>query len=247
MDETTQYNCNKIFNISNHIYNCIKRPQGMQIDYTSIKSIWVSFIGINITLSQEEFNDLNNKCLHLKSLLDKIDNIIGIIKALDINQKCDYINKNVDLFDIFFNDLNNVIECINKDIQYLKTKNVIRSNIIPEKDNITKGTKWINTLFNFYLKYEGKKKVSTSEFFYHIRDIWDKIDNDESLEITHIIDNILGGGSINNISHNLRDWLIKNGDIMYRDIIDTSIEPKDFELLDFEVIEFDPNEYVTLS
>jgi hypothetical protein len=247
MDEKTQYNCDKIFNISNHIYNCIKKvvsPSGMQVDYTSMKSIWSSFIGFNITLSQEEFNDLNNKCKHLRSLLDRIEYIIGIIKGLDMEHKCHYINNNAVLFDMYFDDFNNTFDFINKDIQYLQKKDIYRSNIIPEKDNIIKGTKWIFILFDFYLKYEGKKQVSTSEFFYHIRDIWDKIDNDESIEITHILENILGGVSIKNISHNLRDWLMKNGDVvvMYRGIIDVSLEPKDFE-----VLEFDPHEYVMVT
>ena len=86
--------------------------------------------------------------------------------------------------------------------------------------------------------------MCTIEFFYHIRDIWDKIDNDESIEITHILENILGGVSIKNISHNLRDWLMKNGDAvnnLYRDIINVSLEPKE------EVLEFDPNEYVIVT
>jgi hypothetical protein len=247
MNETTQYNCDKIFNISNHIYNCIKKgisPSGMQVDYTNIKSIWASFIGFNITLSQQEFNDLNNKCKHLRALLDRIEYIIAIIKGLDMDHKCHYINNNADLFDMYFEDFNNIFDFINKDIQYLQKKDISRSNIIPERDNIIKGTKWIFTLFNFYLKYEGKKQVSTIEFFYHIRDIWDKIDDDESLEITHILENILGGGTIKNISHNLRDWLMKNGDVVvrYRDIINVSIEPKEED-----VIEFDPNEYVMVT
>jgi len=85
--------------------------------------------------------------------------------------------------------------------------------------------------------------VSTSDFFYYIRDIWDKVDNDDSIEITHILENILGGVSIKNISHNLRDWLIKNGDVVgSRDIINLSLEPKEEE-----VIEFDPNEYVMVT
>jgi hypothetical protein len=246
MDETTQNNCDKIFNISNHIYNCIKNgisPAGMQVDYTNIKSIWTSFIGLNITLSQEEFNELNNKCKYLKSLLDRIEYIIAIIKELDTGHKCHYINNNAGLFDIYFDDFNNIFDFINRYIQYLQKKNISRSNIIPEKDNIAKGTKWVNTLFNFYLKYGGKKQVSTSDFFYHIRDIWDKIDNDESIEIAHILENILGGVSIKNISHNLRDWLIKNGDVVgSRDIINVSIEPREDD-----VIEFDPNEYVMVT
>jgi len=49
--------------------------------------------------------------------------------------------------------------------------------------------------------------------------------------------------SIKNISHNLRDWLIKNGDVVgSRDIINLSLEPKEEE-----VIEFDPNEYVMVT
>ena len=249
MDETTQYNCDKIFNISNHIYNCIKRgisPSGFQIDYTSIKSIWNSFIGIRVTLSQEEFNHLNNKCKYLKTLLEKIEYTIGIIKVLNIDQKSIYVNNNIGLFDIYFDDFNNVFECINRDISYLQNKDIISSNIIPEKDNIMKGTRWLDTLFNFYLKYEGKMQVSTSEFFYYIKDIWKFIDSDESIEISHILDNILGGCSIMNISYNLRDWLIKNIDLVvsnngvkYRDIINISLEPREIE-----VIDFDPDEYV---
>ena len=245
MNETTQYNCDKIFNISNHIYNCIKKgisPSGMQVDYTSIKSIWISFIGLNITLSQQEFNELNNKCKYIRILLERLEYIIGIIKVLDMEHKCNYINNNAGLFDMYFEDFNNIIDCINKDIQYLQKKDMTRSKLVPEKDNIIKGTKWINTLFNFYLKYEGKKQVSTSEFFYYIRDIWDKVDNDESIEITHILEKNLGGGSIKNISYNLRDWLMKNGDVIvsYRDIINVSLEPLD-------VIEFNPDEYVMVS
>lgn len=229
MDETTKYNCDKIFNIANHIYNSVKRgltPSGLQVDYTSIKSIWTSFIGINITLTQEEFNFLNNKCKYLNTLLDKIEYILYTIKALDITQKYIYINDNASLFDLFLDDFNNAIDSINDNIQHLQRKDISKPSINLEKDDIIKGTEWINILFDFYLKYEGKKQVSTSEFFYHIKDIWKFIENSESIQISYILENIFGGGSIKNLSYNLRDWLMKNGDVVTRrDIINLSLSP----------------------
>jgi len=254
MDEKTQYNCDKIFNISNHIYNCIKRgitPSGMQVDYTSVKSIWNSFIGLNITLSQEEFNWLNNKCEKMRILLNRIESIMGIIKELNSVDRDNYINNNEGLFDIFFNEFNSIMDSINADIQSFQHKNITHSKIIPEKSNIIKGTEWIITLFNFYLKYDGVKQVSTSEFFYHIISIWDKIDNFETIEISHIMDNILGGKTIMIISYNFLDWIKKNGDSLpnnYRDIINITLEPElRIKRKEINIFEFDPNDYFIVS
>ncbi len=257
MDEKTQYNCDKIFNISNHIHNCIKNsisPLGNRVDYTSVKSIWTSFIGLNVTLSQEEFNLLNIKCKHMRNLLDRIEYILcGInhLNGFDKDKQIHYINNNVGLFDIYLDEFNIMMDNINNDIQNLKNKNVTYSRIIPEKDNIIKGTKWINILFSFYLKYDGIKNVSTSEFFYHINSIWDKINISESIEISDIMDNILGGSSIMTISYNLLDWIKKNGDslpVNYKDIINISLEPEiRIKRRERNTIEFNPNDYFILT
>ena len=224
-------NVDKIFNISNYIYGIIKGG------YTSIKSILNSQIGFRITITQEEFNALNQKVIYLSNLSKQIENTMGYINHIskvNVNEYINFINNNVNLFDTYLEDFNHIFEEINNDILYLKNKRIFIPLTIIEKENHKEGTEWIYTLFDFYLKYNGQRFVSASDFFYHIRKIWSTIEDKETLIISNITDNILGGISILNISHNLREWITKNGDVIkreYRDIIDTSLNIKQKKII----------------
>jgi len=240
-------NVDKIFNISNYIYGSIKGG------YTSIKTIITSQIGFRITITQEEFNYLNRKVIYLSNLAKQIENTMGYIdhiSKVNVNEYIYFINSNVNLFDTYLEDFNFVFEEINNDILSLKNKGFTTHLSIPEKENSKEGTEWIYTLFDFYIKYNGQRFVSASDFFYHIRKIWSTIEDKETIIISHITDNILGGISILNISHNLREWITKNGDVIkreYRYIIDTTlnIEKKNINSK-FEIFEFIP-EYTTCN
>jgi len=226
-------NVDKIFNISNYIYGIIK---GIT-DYTSIKSILNSQIGFRITITQEEFNALNQKVIYLSNLSKQIENTmayINHISKVNVNEYINFINNNVNLFDTYLEDFNHIFEEINNDILYLKNKRIFIPLTIIEKENHKEGTEWIYTLFDFYIKYNGQRFVSASNFFYHIRKIWSTIEDKETLIISNIMDNNLGGISILNISHNLREWITKNGDVIkreYRDIVDTSLNIKQKKII----------------
>jgi hypothetical protein len=134
------------------------------------------------------------------------------------NNLGDYILENSPLFEAILKDFNN----INLDIyNYLETiKSKGSSKLVPEKENIKEGTKWLYVLFDFYIKHEGVRNVSCIQFFNYIKDIWDIVA--DSNEILYILEDMFGGISIDNISSNFKDWLNKNMDVVkpeYRDII----------------------------
>jgi hypothetical protein len=60
------------------------------------------------------------------------------------------------------------------------------------------------------------------EFFNSIKDNWEKLEDNETIEMSYITDNILGGSCLENISVNLVKWLRTNYDdvdLKYRFII----------------------------
>ena len=218
----------KIFSISNYIYN---QTKGI-IDYTSIKAILNYHIGFRITITQEEFNSLNQKVIYLRNLTKQIENIMGYIKTISTEECIIFINNNETLFDSFLESFNNVFDDIKNDILTLRNKSFSINLNQAEPENHKEGTEWINTLFDFYLKYNGKRLVSAIEFFYHIRKVWSSIEDNDTFIISHITDNILGGISLLNISVNLREWILKNGDVIrHKDIIDVSLDIKQKKIL----------------
>jgi hypothetical protein len=103
-------------------------------------------------------------------------------------------------------------ETINQGISYTPTT----------QEKKEEGTWWVRYLFDTYLKYGGKRYVTSMEFFNSIKDNWEKLEDNETIEMSYITDNILGGYCLENISLNLVKWLRTNYDaidLKYRFII----------------------------
>ena len=188
---------NRIYYISNYIYNNSQ-------EYVSIKALITLTIGMNITLSQDEYNILNNKLLSIKSLINYFEykmNIFNYMDKMNDNNLADYIVENSPLFESILKDFNTINLDIYKYLETIKSKGP--SKLVPEKENIKEGTKWLYVLFDFYINHEGIKGVSCIQFFNYIKDIWDSVA--DSNEILYILEDMLGGISIDNISANFKD------------------------------------------
>jgi hypothetical protein len=227
MNDEIQKKCNKIYEISNHIYNSIKS----KVDYTNPRSIIVSYLGFKKRFSQDEFRLLKEKCDTIKYILHQVEmkmSILDYTLGNNISLYPSYIVNNIDVFEMYLEDFGSHFEDINAYIKYLCEKPRNGENnisLVLQKENTKEGTEWLYELYNFYLKYNGERNVSSNDFFNHIKMIWNSIENIETIQISYITDNILGGISIYNISSNLKDWVIKNKDAIrpnYRDIIDTT-------------------------
>lgn len=230
MNEEIQTKCNRIYEISNYIYNTVKN----KTDYTNPRSIIITYLGFKIRFSQDEFRLLKEKCDTLSYILKQVEMKMAILDYTlhnNISLYPSYIVNNIDVFEMYLEDFGNHFEDINLYIKYLcnkpRTKQPLDNS---QKEKIMEGTEWLYVLYNFYLKYKGVSNVSSDDFFNHIKTIWSTIENIETIQISYITDNILGGISIENISSNLKDWITKNKDAIkreYRDIIDiNNIESK---------------------
>jgi hypothetical protein len=223
MNEEIQTKCNRIYEISNYIYNTIKT----KVDYTNPRSIIVTYLGFKIRFSQDEFRLLKEKCETINYMLKQVEIKISILEYTlqnNISLYPSYIVNNIDVFEMYLEEFNSYFEDIKLYIKYLCEKPRTKQSLDnSQKEKTMEGTEWIYILYDFYLRYEGVKNVSSNDFFNHIKSIWSTIENIETIQISEITDNMLGGISIENISFNLNDWISKNKDIIkheYRDIID---------------------------
>ena len=202
-------------NLSKSILSIIFSPP---LDYTSVKNVIYNYIGPHVTLSQNQFDYLKNKCSYFKNT------------ANYIRMKLHFYNKQKDKETFAMTNmrfLENILITVTSKVLEIQTFiNDIdftlsySPEITSYKEN--KGTEWVRTLFKIYLKYGGNKGVSCIDFFKSIKDNWDKLEDSETIEISYITETILGGYSLDNISQNLQNWLKLNHDTVgpkYKNII----------------------------
>jgi hypothetical protein len=135
-----------------------------------------------------------------------------------------YITDSIEILKITLNNIIRNIEELEENLRMFKEENIVQgvSYAPTSQEKTEEGTWWIRYLFDIYLKYGGKKGVTSIEFFNSIKDNWEKLKDDETIEISYITDNILGGYSLQHISTNLLKWLRINCDALelkYRFII----------------------------
>lgn len=181
------------------------------VNYTSLYNVLHHSLGPTITLSSFQVQYVASKVKYFKREL------------LKVKYRYDYVRKKVKKSEIFLKNNIEVLRETMSDI-FLNIEELedgledFKENIQPivytpsHREKIEEGTRWIYTLFNIYLKYGGNPGVSSMEFFNSIKDIWDKLEDEETIEISYITDNILGGISLENIAINLNNWLRINLD-----------------------------------
>jgi hypothetical protein len=207
---------NRIFNIANHVHReCFI--------YSNINAVWTSFIGKDKRLTQSEFNKLKQVVSDIYTLLFEIEYKINLLKYM-VNSKDEntnnFIQEQSDIFESYLLKSNILTNQIQDLINQFKYKTTFEFVNIQEAENVEKGTRWIHTFFNLCNKYlVFPHKVCPKEYIEALKENWKHLEDEDTIIISDILDNILGGISIENISCNLRDWLMKYGDSKYLNIL----------------------------
>ena len=192
--------------LCNNILDFIFSPP---VNYTSVPSIINHYLGKEITISQEEFNYIRRKT---ELFIESFKSTKLAINFIDtVPDKNAYYAENMPYAESEYFNVIQEIEDLQKYLKNIRETywyTITYSPTIPK--NHLKGTRWIRYLFDVYLKYGGKRGVSCIEFFNSIKERWNKLKDEETIEIGYITDNILGGISIELISYNLQNWLVTN-------------------------------------
>ena len=206
----------RIFNIANQIHKeCII--------YNNERIVWTSFIGTNTTLSQSEFNKLKNVINDINSLLFEIEYKINLLKHLVVTNDAYrdiFIEEQSDVFESYLMKSNILTHQIEELINQFKYKSTFEFVNTREEENVEKGTRWIHSFFDICSKYiVFTNKVNPKEYIEALKEHWKYVEDEDTIIITDILDNMLGGISIDNIAYNLKDWLMKYGDGKYSHIM----------------------------
>lgn len=206
--------------ICNTIKSILTHPP---INYTSLHNVLYNSLGLTITLSTYQMAYIRNKITYFIKTLLVVKYRYNYMKQ-KVKKSDKFLKQNIDILRITLGNILQNIEDLEESLEEFKEQNINQPVVYTptHKENTEEGTRWIITLFNTYLKYGGKRGVSSMEFFNSIKDIWYKLEDDETIELSYITDNILGGLSLEYISVNLRNWLRINNDsidMKYRNII----------------------------
>lgn len=206
--------------ICNTINSILTHPP---INYTSLHNVLYNSLGLTITLSTYQMAYIRNKITYFIKTLLVVKYRYDYMKQ-KVKKSEKFLKQNIDILRITLGNILQNIEDLEESLEEFKEQNINQPVVYTptHKENTEEGTRWIITLFNTYLKYGGKRGVSSMEFFNSIKDIWYKLEDDETIELSYITDNILGGLSLEYISVNLRNWLRINNDsidMKYRNII----------------------------
>jgi dGTP triphosphohydrolase len=192
--------------LCNNILDFIFSPP---VNYTSIPSIINHYLGKEITISQVNFNYIQDKTFFFRESYQTTKEAINYL--LNLKKTDEFLVENMCYAESEYFQVIGQIEELQaylKEIRDTYWETICYSP--KEQENTLKGTRWIKYLFDVYLKYGGMRGVSSAEFLNSIKENWSRLEDEETLEIGHITDNILGGISIENISNNLNNWLINN-------------------------------------
>jgi hypothetical protein len=206
---------NEFYFICNTIHSILTQPP---VNYLSLSSILQNSIGLNTTLNTLQMAYVLHKVNFFKNTF------LGVVIKSKNNKSDNFINDSIDILKITLNNIIRHIEELEYDLTMFKEENINRGlSYTPiQGEKKEEGTSWVRTLFDIYLKYGGNKGVYSIEFFNSIKDNWEKLEDYETIEISYITDNILGGVSLEYISTNFLIWLRNNNDVLdlkYRFII----------------------------
>lgn len=185
------------------------------INYTSLRNVLHISLGLTITLNTYQMNYIINKITFFKNTLLMVKYRHDYIRQ-KVKKSEKFLKQNIEILRITLNNILQNIEDLEESLEEFKEQSINQPVIYTpsNKEKTEEGTMWIITLFDTYLKYGGKIGVSSMEFFNSIKDFWDKLEDEETIEISYITDKILGGYSIEHIAINLRNWLRINLDAL---------------------------------
>ena len=185
------------------------------INYTSLRNVLHISLGLTITLNTYQMNYIINKITFFKTTLLMVKYRHDYIRQ-KVKKSEKFLKQNIEILRTTLNNILQNIEDLEESLEEFKEQSINQPVIYTpsNKENTEEGTRWIITLFDTYLKYGGKIGVSSMEFFNSIKDFWDKLEDEETIEISYITDKILGGYSIEHIAINLRNWLRTNFDAL---------------------------------
>lgn len=185
------------------------------INYTSLRNVLHISLGLTITLNTYQMNYIINKITFFKNTLLMVKYRHDYIRQ-KVKKSEKFLKQNIEILRITLNNILQNIEDLEESLEEFKEQSINQPVIYTpsNKEKTEEGTMWIITLFDTYLKYGGKIGVSSMEFFNSIKDFWDKLEDEETIEISYITDKILGGYSIEHIAINLRNWLRTNFDAL---------------------------------
>jgi hypothetical protein len=206
--------------ICNSINSILTQPP---INYTSLRNVLYSSLGLNITLSTYQMAYIRNKITYFTKTLLMVKYRYDYIKQ-KVKKSEKFLKQNIDIVRITLGNILQNIEDLEESLEEFKEQSINQPVVYTptHKENTEEGIWWVRCLFDTYLKYEGKRGVTSIEFFNLIKDNWEKLEDEETINISYITDNILGGFSLEHISTNLLLWLRANRDILdlkYRFII----------------------------
>jgi len=210
----------EFFLFCNTIFSILTDPP---VIYTSLRSVLQNSIGLNITLNNSQMRYVRNKVSFFKHTLFIVNFKNDFINSKK-NKSEKYIKDSIDILKLTLNNVIRNIEELEVNLSSFKEENINQgiSYTPTTQEKNQEGTWWVRYLFNTYLKYGGKREVTSMEFFNSIKDNWEKMEDNETIEMSYITDNILGGYCLENISVNLVKWLRTNYDdvdLKYRFII----------------------------
>lgn len=192
--------------LCNNILDFIFSPP---VNYTSIPSIINHYLGKEITISQENFNYIQDKVFFFRESYQSTKQAINYLNSL--KNFDEFLVENMTYAETEYFQVIGQIEELQSYLKTIRDNYWVTITYTPkEQENHYKGTRWIRYLIDVYLKYGGIRGVSSIEFFNSMKEKWSKLEDEETIEIWYITDNILGGISIENISINLNNWLINN-------------------------------------
>jgi hypothetical protein len=175
--------------------------------YLSLKSLFYNVIGINYTINNLYMNNLVLQINKLKYIW------LNITSELNESLLEDYLNQTK----ICIQNIETLIYFIKEEnqqnlstISYSPTS----TSLLNIKENNQTGIEWFNELISKYIFYGGMFPTTTNQFILFFKNNWNKISNSDTLNLTPIFLNYLGGISIEYNSYCLRDWLIKNSDVV---------------------------------
>jgi hypothetical protein len=172
--------------------------------YLSLKSLFYNVIGTDCTINY----------LYMNNLILQINKLKNIWLTVTHNLN------NESLLKECLTKTNSCIANIETLIYFIKEENEQKSSIVSysptfnNKEDHDIGIKWFHDLISKYIFYGGTFPTTTYNFILFFKNNWDRLSNIDTLDLTPIFLDYLGGISIEYNSYCLRDWLIKNSDII---------------------------------
>jgi len=187
-------------------------------EYLNLNNIFIR-LNPNCSISDLQMKTVTNlqKTLReVNALLKPKFDLINYMLTTNNNYLEQYLIKNKEETEYLCSKANEYMHSITFIVINLPKKVLTLPKI---KEDTIGGTEWLRELFSIYLKYNTETNVTPLEFFRNIKTKWDMLSDYETIIISDITENKLGGKSLFNISCNFKDWIINNKDIIPETVI----------------------------